>query len=146
MDTAEIQASLTHLAQERTVSASTQNQALSALLFLYHHVLHKEIEPVLLSTAKRPQRLPPVLSCQEVLVLLEYLNGPFKLMTQLLCGSGLYLTECLRLRIKDVDFERHPFVTHLLQAGYEIRTLQERLGHKGICTTMIHTQTRNTVA
>jgi integron integrase len=105
MGAPEIRAFLAHLAQERNVSASTQNQALSALLFLYREVLHKEIEPVLLSTAKRPQRLPSVLTRQEVLTLLEHLSGTFKLMAQLLYGSGLRLMECVRLRIQDVDFE-----------------------------------------
>ncbi|MFZ8852576.1 MAG: site-specific integrase, partial [Armatimonadota bacterium] len=62
MDVTEIRASLIHLTQDHNVSASTQNQALSAVLFLYREVLHKEIEPVLLSTAKRPQRLPSVLT------------------------------------------------------------------------------------
>jgi len=105
MGAAEIRAFLAHLAQERNVSASTQNQALSAVLFLYREVLHKEIEPILLSTAKRPQRLPSVLTRQEVLTLLEHLSGTFKLMAQLLYGSGLRLMECIRLRLKDIDFE-----------------------------------------
>jgi integron integrase len=105
MGAPEIRAFLAHLAQERNISASTQNQALSAVLFLYREVLHKEIEPVLLSTAKRPQRLPSVLTRQEVLTLLEHLSGTFKLMAQLLYGSGLRRMECVRLRIQDVDFE-----------------------------------------
>jgi integrase len=105
MGATEIRAFLTHLTQDRNISASTQNQALSAILFLYRHVLHKEIEPILLSTAKRPERLPTVLTRQEVLTLLEHLVGIYKLMTQLLYGSGLRLMECVRLRIKDVDFE-----------------------------------------
>ena len=105
MDVTEIRASLIHLTQDHNVSASTQNQALSAVLFLYREVLHKEIEPILLSTAKRPQRLPSVLTRQEVLTLLEHLNGTLKLMAQLLYGSGLRRMECVRLRIQDVDFE-----------------------------------------
>jgi site-specific recombinase XerD len=105
MGATEIRAFLTHLTQNRNVSTSTQNQALSAILFLYRQVLHQEIEPILFSTAKHPQRLPTVLTRQEVLTLLEHLSGTFKLMAQLLYGSGLRLMECVRLRVKDVDFE-----------------------------------------
>jgi integron integrase len=105
MDATEIQAFLTHLAAERTVAASTQNQALSAILFLYREVVHKEIEPVLLTGAKRPERLPTVLTTHEVLRVLNQLNGTHQLMAQLLYGSGLRLMECVRLRVKDIDFE-----------------------------------------
>jgi len=104
MGTHEIQAFLTYLANQRKVSASTQNQALSAILFLYREVLHKDIEPILLSSAKRPERLPTVLTREEVLHLLDVMGGIHKLMAQLLYGSGLRLMECVRLRIKDVDF------------------------------------------
>ena len=105
MGAPEIKAFLAYLARERNVSASTQNQALSAILFLYREVLHKEIEPILLSNAKRPERLPTVLSRKEVHRLLNSMHGTHKLMAQLLYGSGLRLMECLRLRIKDVDFD-----------------------------------------
>lgn len=105
MGAPEIQSFLAHLAQERNVSASTQNQALSAILFLYREILHQEIEPVLLSGAKRPERFPTVLTHEEVRRLLSHLTGVYKLMAQLLYGSGLRLMECLRLRVKDVDFE-----------------------------------------
>jgi integron integrase len=105
MGATEIRAFLAYLASERTVAASTQNQALSAILFLYREVLHKEIEPILLSSAKRPERLPTVLTHEEVLRVLHHLNGVHKLMAQLLYGSGLRLMECVRLRIKDIDFE-----------------------------------------
>ncbi len=105
MDAPEIQAFLTHLATQRNVAASTQNQALSAILFLYREVLHKEIEPVLLSSAKRPERLPTVLTREEILRIIDQLHGTHKLMAQLLYGSGLRLMECVRLRIKDIDFD-----------------------------------------
>jgi integron integrase len=105
MGATEIQAFLAHLASERTVAASTQNQALSAILFLYREVLRKEIEPILLSSAKRPERLPTVLTHEEVLRVINHLSGTHKLMAQLLYGSGLRLMECIRLRIKDIDFE-----------------------------------------
>ncbi len=105
MGAPEIQAFLLHLANDRSVSASTQNQALSAILFLYREVLHKDIEPILLSTAKRPQRLPTVLTRQEALQIIGHMTGVYKLMAQLLYGSGLRLMECLRLRIKDIDFD-----------------------------------------
>lgn len=105
MGAEEIRAFLIHLATERTVAASTQNQALSAILFLYREVLQKEIEPILLSAAKRPERLPTVLSREEVIRIIDRMNGLNKLMAQVLYGSGLRLMECLRLRVKDVDFE-----------------------------------------
>lgn len=109
MGAEEIRAFLIHLATERTVAASTQNQALSAILFLYREVLQKEIEPILLSAAKRPERLPTVLSREEVIRIIDCMNGQNKLMAQILYGSGLRLMECLRLRVKDVDFEYKTF-------------------------------------
>lgn len=105
MGSSEIQTFLVHLASERKVAASTQNQALSAILFLYREVLHKEVEPILISTARRPERLPTVLTREETLQVIDYLHGIHKLMAQLLYGSGLRLMECVRLRVKDIDFE-----------------------------------------
>jgi integron integrase len=104
MGAPEIQAFLSHLASQRNVAASTQNQALSAVLFLYREVLHKQIDPILLANAKRPERLPTVLTHQEALQIIDQLAGTHKLMAQILYGSGLRLMECVRLRVKDIDF------------------------------------------
>jgi integron integrase len=106
MGAAEVTAFLSHLARERDVAAATQNQALSALLFLYKEVLARPL-PWLddLERAKRPARLPTVLSRSEVQRMLAAMRGTKWLMASLLYGAGLRLTECLKLRVKDVDFE-----------------------------------------
>ena len=96
---------LNHLAREGRVAASTQNQALSALLFLYTEVLNEKLawlEGV--ERVKRPARLPVVLTQDEVRRVLRHLHGTPRLMAGLLYGSGLRLMECVRLRVKDVDF------------------------------------------
>jgi len=107
----EITAFLTHLALVEQVSAATQNQALNALVFLcrdvLHHNLEGEIAPV---RAKRSERLPVVLTKREARAVLEQLEGEQRLMAQLLYGSGLRLMECLRLRVKDLDFAQRQLV------------------------------------
>ena len=107
----EIARFLSSLASESHVSASTQNQALNALLFLYHKVLEKKIGLIQgVVRAKRPRRLPVVLTKEEVKRVLSCMTGTPWLMALLLYGAGLRLMECCRLRVKDVDFSRNQIV------------------------------------
>ncbi len=99
---------LSHLAMKQRVSASTQNQAFNAVLFLYRHVLGKETGDLGGTVrAKRGQKLPVVLSVEEVRLLLSSLADPYRLIAELLYGSGMRLMELARLRVMDVDFENH---------------------------------------
>ncbi len=109
MGRTEIEAFLSHLAVKEKVAAATQNQALNALLFLYRHVLDTPIDfPLTSVRARRRKRVPTVLSKEEVQRLLPCIEPPYRLMAKLLYGSGLRVSECVRLRVKDVDFgQRH---------------------------------------
>ena len=101
----EVERFLTHLAAERNVAASTQTQALSALLFLYRQVLEIELEWLDdVVRAKAPERVPVVLTRQEVQVVIGRLDEPYRLMAGLMYGAGLRVMECLRMRIQDLDF------------------------------------------
>src|SRR5437870_9318115 len=116
---------LTHLARDGGVAASTQNQALSALLFLYKEVLKQEmgwLDGV--ERAKKPARLPVVLTRDEVHKIFAHLNGTNRLMAGLLYGSGLRLMECVRLRAKDIDF------------GYARITVRDTKGNKDRVTML----------
>jgi integron integrase len=107
----EIARFLSNLAAEGRVSASTQNQAFNALLFLYDKVLNKKIGLIDgVVRAKRPQRLPIVLTKEEVKKVIDHMNGVPRLMAILLYGGGLRLMECCRLRVKDIDFSRDEIV------------------------------------
>jgi integrase len=105
MGEGEVNQFLTHLAVKERVSASTQNQALCALLFLYRYVIDRplgELGDVV--RARRPKRLPVVLTREEVRALLNNLKGEQRLIAVLMYGTGMRLMECLRLRVKDIDF------------------------------------------
>lgn len=103
----EVNAFLSSLAVNDHVAASTQNQALNALLFLYRHVLNEPLPWLAeITRAKRPMRLPVVLTADEVRMVIGRLDGVPQLIAQILYGSGLRLLECLQLRVKDVDFSR----------------------------------------
>lgn len=102
----EVVSFLNWLANERNVAASTQNQALCAIVFLYEQVLDEPLGTFDdLQRAKKPQRLPVVLSPREARRILANMEGDARLMAELLYGSGLRQSECLRLRVKDIDFE-----------------------------------------
>ena len=124
MGVLEVEQFLSTLAVEGQVAASTQNQALSALLFLYREVLAIELpwmEGVV--RAKRPRRLPTVLSRGEILALLTQLDGRPWLLVSLLYGTGMRLMECLRLRVKDVDFARNEITVRDGKGGKDRRTV-----------------------
>ncbi len=125
MGASEVSEFLTHLAVARRVAASTQNQALAALLFLYRNVLGQDL-PWLenVERAKRPTRLPLVLTREEVKALLSQLQHQNWLMASLLYGAGLRLNECLRLRVKDIDF------------GYKQITVRDAKGQKDRVTML----------
>lgn len=118
MGATDVEAFLTHLATDRRVSASTHNQALSAILFLYREVL--SIELPWLDGINRPtqkRRIPSVLTKDEVAVLLSQMEGPTALVAQLLYGTGMRLMEGMRLRIKDVDFDRQVIIVRDAKGG-----------------------------
>jgi integrase len=105
MGGSEIEEFLTHLAVKENVAASTQNQALNAILFLYKEVLKQELDlHVDAVRAKRSRYLPTVLTKKEVLAIINNLSGVYQLVVKLLYGTGLRQTECLQLRVKDLDF------------------------------------------
>jgi integron integrase len=127
MGAPEVEAFLSHLANDGKVSASTQNQALSAVLFLYREVLGIEL-PWMgnVTRAKRPRRLPAVLSVAEVQEVLARMEGRPWLIASLLYGTGLRLMECLRLRVQDVDFRRNEILVRAGKGGKDRRTMLPR--------------------
>ncbi|MGA8276620.1 MAG: integron integrase [Rhodanobacteraceae bacterium] len=124
LGTREVEAFLTGLATHGNVAASTQNQALSALLFLYREVLGVEL-PWLenIRRAKKPERLPTVMTREEVASVLAQMSGVTWLMAGLLYGAGLRLMECVRLRVQDIDFVRREITVRQGKGGKDRRTM-----------------------
>ncbi len=112
MDSISVTVFLDHLANDRGVSINTQKLALNALAFLYNKYLEKPLGNLGFQPASKPARLPTVMSTQEVAQILAVLHGRDKLIFSLLFGSGLRISECLQLRIKDFDFAHHALVVH----------------------------------
>jgi integron integrase len=115
---------LTYLAAERKVAAATQNQAFNALLFLYRYILDQDIDNLAdVVRAPRRRRLPVVLTKPEICRLFDRLTGVNRLMAQIIYGGGLRLKECLKLRIKDMDFERGRVIVRFGKGGKDRETI-----------------------
>lgn len=139
MGAKEVEAFLTGLAVKGGVSASTQNQALSALLFLYREVLGRELPWMNeIRRAKRPQRLPVVLTQDEVARVLEQLDGVSWLMATLLYGAGLRLMECVRLRVQDIDFVRREIMVRHGKGGKDRRTVLPSISVEALQGQLAH--------
>lgn len=124
VDVKELQDFLSYLAVERKVSSSTQNQALNAIVFVYRHVLEKDIEDQINSVrARQKRRLPVVLTVKEVNNIFDEMSGLYRLMAMLIYGCGLRLQECLSLRIKDVDIEQGILIVRAGKGDKDRRTV-----------------------
>ena len=137
---------LTHLAVEGRVAVSTQRQALSAILFLYRHVLKIQLDWLDdVVRARQPRRLPTVLSRDEVTAILSHLQGTAQLVVLLLYGTGMRILECLRLRVQDLDFDIGHITIRNPKGGRDRVTMlpdstRERLGEHLINTRALHNQ------
>jgi integron integrase len=120
----DLQDFLSHLAVEKKVSSSTQNQALNAIVFLYRHVLDKNIDQELSAVrAKQRRHLPVVLIDREIQSIFDQLSGTLKLMAMLIYGGGLRLQECLQLRVKDIDIEQNILIVRSGKGDKDRRTV-----------------------
>ena len=132
IDQEDVKRFLSHLAMVRNVSVSTQNQAFNAILFLFRHVLHKPIQGI--ADAVRAQyrkKLPVVLDPEEISEIVKHLVDPYRLMARLLYGSGIRLSECLNLRIKDIDFYKRCITVRSGKGGRDrVTVLPESLHEK----------------
>lgn len=123
MGTSEVKAFLDHLVLSRNVSVNTQRTALNALVFLYKRFLERELGNVAMVKAKRNRRIPVVFSHQEAMDLIQRLEGPYRLIAQVLYGAGLRLNEALRLRVMDVDFSMSMILVRDGKGGKDRRTI-----------------------
>ncbi len=150
MGAAEVEAFLKMLATERQVSSSTHNQALSALLFLYKEVLGMELPWMQnIQRPQQPKRIPSVLTQTEVAALLAQLQGSEALLARLLYGTGMRLMEGLRLRIKDVDFDRKVIVVRQAKGNKDRvvmlpRSLLDALRHQLLYARAVWEKDRQT--
>lgn len=121
----EINAYLNYLANQENVAASTQNQALSAILFLYNHTLNIEIsrDKLAYNRSRKSKYIPTVLSKEEVQIVIGNLEGVYRLMAQIMYGSGLRLMEVIRLRVKDIDFAHQQIIVRDGKGGEDRLTL-----------------------
>lgn len=142
MGSLEVVEFLSDLAVEGNVAASTQNQALAALLFLYREVLGRELEGLDSAVrARAPRKLPVVMTRDEVRSILESLDGPMKLAAGLLYGSGLRLLECLRLRVKDIDFARRQITVREGKGNRDRAALLPRRLEQALHHQLTHSRT-----
>jgi len=111
------------LANRRDVAINTQKTALNALAYLYNQFLNQPLGDLGFTYAKRQRRLPVVLTVQEVQLILDQLSGRDKIIFSILYGSGLRITECLRLRVKDIDFQRGALTVHDGKGGKDRQTI-----------------------
>jgi len=120
----EVSSFLNYLANKENVAASTQNQALAALVFLYKHILNIDVGEIPdFSYAKKPKRLPVVLTQAEVKRVFQYLDEPYRCMVGLMYGAGLRLNECLGLRMLDIDIDRREIMVRRGKGNKDRRTL-----------------------
>ncbi|WP_308789586.1 phage integrase N-terminal SAM-like domain-containing protein [Polyangium mundeleinium] len=144
MGAREITAFLNDLATQRRVSASTQNQALCAIVFLYKRVLDMAMPELSgLEPARRPMHLPAVLSRREVLALLDKLDTPFRLMGEIFYGAGLRLMECVSLRVKDVDLDRHQVMVRRGKGNRDRAALLPVRARESLRAQLEHVAARN---
>jgi len=128
MSTDEVEAFLTHLAVNRSVSKSTQATALNALVCMYTKFLKQPLGEINFSYSKRPPRVPTVFSVQEARAVINALEDPYRLAAELMYGSGLRIMECVRLRVKDIDFANNQIVVREGKGGKDrITVLPESL-------------------